>query len=120
MCFSMGKLVGIENQFAAILGGKIREYMDRETMVRVTENWPDVLYAGKLVGPNIPEGWAGEFRTPAGFSINESWDDYLEMAKWIMENISRPKQNAYWTWRGHFVVYIRKPQDLTAFLLRWS
>ncbi len=117
----------LENQIAATMTDEIRKQIDRNVLIEVLSNWPDSLYADdrQPPGPNLPEGWAGEWSTPLrvayGDPSDSGWESWASMVHWIRDNIHNPEKNACWVWKNGFAqVYVRKPQDLTAFLLRWS
>lgn len=91
--------------------------MDKEEMLTMTKNWPEDL----LVNNRIPYGWAGQQSIPNTTNFDDHWQQYLDIVKWINENIENPKQNACWTKIGDCIyVYIRKPTDWTWFILRWA
>jgi len=114
--------VGIEDQLAVIMADEIRKEIDRNVLIEVLSNWPDSLYAddSQPPGPNLPEGWAGEWITSLTYS-DPGWELWASMVHWIRDNIHHPEKNACWVWKNGFAqVYVRRPQDLTAFLLRWA
>lgn len=112
----------LENQIAATMTDEIRKQIDRNILIELLSNWPDSLYAddSQPPGPNLPEGWAGEWHILMTNS-DPGWELWASMVRWIRDSIHNPEKNAYWLWdNGRIRVYVRKPQDLTAFLLRWS
>ena len=110
----------LEDQIANKLATEMAKTIDREIMIEMLSNWPDSLYAGKKIGPNLPEGWAGEWYILMTNS-DSGWELWASMVRWIRDSIHNPEKNAYWVWdNGRVLVYVRRPQDLTAFLLRWS
>jgi hypothetical protein len=110
----------LEDQIANKLAQEMAKTIDREIMIELLSNWPDSLYAGKKIGPNLPEGWAGEWHILM-INSDPGWELWANMVRWIRDSIHNPEKNAYWLWdQGRIRVYVRRPQDLTAFLLRWS
>ena len=110
----------LEDQIANKLAAEMAKTIDQEIMIEMLSNWPDSLYAGKKIGPRIPEGWAGEWNILMTHS-DPGWELWTSMVRWIRDSIHNPEKNAYWVWDGGRIrVYVRRPQDLTAFLLRWS
>jgi hypothetical protein len=111
----------LEEQIANTMAGNIRKQIDRNVLIEAFSHWPDSLYAddSQPPGPNLPEGWAGEWSTHT--THVHGWELWASMVRWIRDSIHNPEKNAYWNWdNGRIQVYIRRPQDLTAFLLRWS
>lgn len=99
--------MNLEEQLAAILANEIRIEIDQNVIVELTNNW----YSARL-----PYGWAGEHYVP-----DTAEKRYLAIVAWIKNNINNPEQNAHWTKLGQSTrVFIRRPRDLTVFLLRWS
>ena len=110
----------LEDQIANKLAQEMAKTIDREIMIELLSNWPDSLYAGKKIGPNLPEGWAGEWHILM-INSDPGWELWANMVRWIRDSIHNPEKNAYWLWdQGRIRVYIHRPQDLTAFLLRWA
>ena len=106
--------MSIEDQLAAILANEIRVEIDQRVIVELTHNWPDDVYFGGAI--TLPYGWAGEY------CVSDTAEKrYLDIVAWIKDNINNPEQNAFWTKIGQDIrVLIRRPKDLTVFLLRWS
>lgn len=110
----------LEDQLTVLLANEIQKEIDQKIMIELLSNWPDSLYAGKKIGPCVPEGWAGEWSTFLTYN-DSGWELWASMVSWIRVSIHNPEKNACWVWNnGRIQVYIRKPQDLTAFLLKWS
>jgi hypothetical protein len=110
----------LEDQIANKLAAEMANTIDQEIMMELMSNWPDSLYAGGKIGPNLPEGWAGEWSILVTHSA-PGWELWSSMVRWIRDSIHNPEENAYWVYNiGRIRVYVRRPQDLTAFLLRWS
>ena len=93
-------------------------------LVTATKNWPKWLSDSNLpieeIIPDLLEGWAGNLTIRE--TVNEDmFQKYMEVVRWINNNIANPTQNAYWTKDiTRIYVFIRKPADLTALLLRWG
>lgn len=97
----------IEDIIAAEIADEISKEMDQEVMFAVTKNWPDNARR---------DGWAGDY-----IVYDDSQRNYFDIVKWIKINIDNPEGNAHWIRHGRGTsVYIRRPADLTAFLLRWA
>ena len=99
----------LEDQIANKLAAEMANTIDQEIMIELMSNWPDSLYAGGKIGPNLPEGWAGEWSILVT-DDDPGWELWVSMVRWIRDSIHNPEKNACWVWnKVSLRVYIRRP-----------